>query len=149
MVPPDAFALPSEIVANLCEMAQTSAQESYSPYSHYKVGVAIYAGDQYFVGTNVENISFPTGVCAERIAMGAVVVAGLRKEMKAIALYGESDNEPFTNSWPLPCGMCLQWLSELAPEIDVFICHGEEVERLHLRDLLPRPFGRDPRVGPR
>jgi cytidine deaminase len=128
------------LVERLCDAAQSVAKNAYSPYSGYRVGAAIQASGRVFLGTNVENVSYPATVCAERVAMGAVVSAGLRGTMTALALYAEADSEAFAGSMPLPCGICLQWLAELAPDIDIIVCKVDGVERFRVTDLLVRPF---------
>lgn len=129
-----------DLIERLCQEARAAAKNSYSPYSHYRVGAAIYADGIFFSGTNVENISFPATVCAERVAMGAAVSAGHRHGMTALALYAESDSEGFGNTKPLPCGICLQWLAELAPDIDIIVCHEGKTQHFRVSELLARPF---------
>lgn len=129
-----------DLVERLCDTARAAAKNSYSPYSGYHVGAAIYADSIVFSGTNVENVSFPATVCAERVAMGAAVSAGHREGMTALALYAESDTGAFADTLPLPCGICLQWLAELAPDIDIIVCQGSNAQRFRLSDLLARPF---------
>jgi cytidine deaminase len=130
------------LIQHLCDAARKVSKNSYSPYSGYRIGVAIQASGEVFLGTNVENVSYPATVCAERVAMGAVVSAGLRQTMTALALYAEADSEAFAGSTPLPCGICLQWLAELAPDIDIIVCKVGGIERFRVSDLLKLPFKR-------
>jgi cytidine deaminase len=126
----------------LCEAARDVAANSYSPYSRYRVGVAIEADGNMFKGTNVENVSYSATVCAERVAMGAAVSAGSREAMTAIAIYAAADDEAFSGTMPLPCGTCLQWMAELAPDIDIFLCNDDEVAAFRVNDLLTHPFAK-------
>ena len=83
-------------------------------------------------GVNVENASYPAGLCAERAALAAMVASGERVARRvAVATAGGRDC--------LPCGMCLQALAEFGdPEI-VVRTDGEVCVML-LSDLLTAPF---------
>ncbi|HOX14416.1 MAG TPA: cytidine deaminase, partial [Spirochaetales bacterium] len=60
--------------------ARKAAQNSYSPYSKFRVGAALLCGDGTVVtGANVENRSFGLTICAERGAITAAVSSGRRK----------------------------------------------------------------------
>ena len=61
----------------LLSLAQSAATHSYSPYSHFAVGAAILATDgKFYQGTNVENVSFPVGTCAEEAAIATIMANG-------------------------------------------------------------------------
>lgn len=95
----------SELVTRALEVLQ----RAYAPYSRFHVGAALRAGGAVFEGVNVENASYPLAVCAERTAIGAMVVAGHR-ELEEIAV-------ATTASPPsAPCGACRQVLLEFAPD---------------------------------
>jgi cytidine deaminase len=50
--------------------AKSVMKYSYSPYSHFRIGVAILTKDDIiFTGTNIENASYSLTICAERIAI--------------------------------------------------------------------------------
>jgi cytidine deaminase len=129
-----------DVVKRLCEAARAVAANSYSPYSGYRVGAAVDAAGQTFVGTNVENSSYPAGVCAERVALGAVISAGFRHDVTALALYAEATKAEFVQAVVTPCGICLQWLAELTPDIEILVCEGQKVTQFRVSDLLRRPF---------
>ncbi len=128
-----------ETKRQLIECAIEAQTKSYSPYSNYKVGAALLAeddkGELIFPGCNVENASYPCGICAERTALAQAVSNGFRK-FKAIAIVGSSDE------FCTPCGMCRQALYEFAPDLLV-ICANQkgEFEEHVLKDLLPFGFG--------
>lgn len=72
------------------------------PYSQFRVGAALLCEDDSFVtGANVENASYPVGVCAERTAIVKAVTEGKTK-FKALAV--ATDISPAAS----PCGMCRQ-----------------------------------------
>ena len=87
---------------DLLERADAAAANAYAPYSEYQVGAAVLTRDgRVFAAANVENASYPLGVCAERSAIVKAASEGVRPgEVEAIAITGS------------PCGGCRQWLHE-------------------------------------
>jgi cytidine deaminase len=116
--------------------AAAARSSAYAPYSDFQVGAAVLAGGRIFTGVNVENASYPLGMCAERNAVGAAVAAGERR-IDCIAVVTDA-----TNPTP-PCGGCRQVLWEFGPEsLVVAEARGVRV-RWALEDLLPDAFGPD------
>jgi cytidine deaminase len=129
--------LPGEArtVALLRERAFAAMERAYAPYSNFRVGAALLSSDGSVAeGCNVENASFPAGMCAERSAVSAAVARGNRS-FQAIAIATEAE-EPTP-----PCGMCRQVLEEFSPSLVVmsFTRDGREA-RWTLDELLPRAF---------
>ncbi len=117
----------------LFQEALTVAERAYAPYSGFRVGaVAVGPSGRSHHGVNVENASYPVGVCAERAALAAMVVFGERRaRYVAVAAADGVDL--------LPCGMCLQALAEFgAPEVVARSDGGVTV--FALAELLPAPF---------
>lgn len=115
--------------------ARAAMARAYAPYSGFKVGAALLCEDLSVVaGCNVENASFPVGVCAERAALAAAVTRGQR-EFKVVVIVTDAI-EPTP-----PCGMCRQALAEFSPGMEVVsrTTSGREA-RWTLSDLLPSPF---------
>lgn len=55
---------------NLMETAQKACNSAYAPYSHFKVGAAVLLENGKIVsGSNQENAAYPSGLCAERVAL--------------------------------------------------------------------------------
>jgi cytidine deaminase len=97
----------------LVRAANEARANAYAPYSKYHVGAALLTTDgRIFAGCNVENASYPVGLCAERNAIGTAVAAGARSFAAAVVIAGE--HEPGS-----PCGMCRQALAELPPSFPV------------------------------
>ncbi len=119
----------------LRDEAARAMERAYAPYSGFRVGAALLAADgSIATGCNVENASYPAGVCAERVALGAAVTAGHR-EFLAIAIATEAQ-EPTP-----PCGICRQALVEFAPDLVVLsVTRGGGEARWTLRDLVPHAF---------
>lgn len=110
---------------------------AYVPYSHFPVGAALECADgTVFTGCNVENASYPAGLCAERNAMFHAVAEG-HTDFVRIVVAGRSDDFCY------PCGICRQVMKEFAPELEVICLNkdGDE-KRLTLNDLLPYGFDR-------
>jgi cytidine deaminase len=115
----------------LKEAAAAARENAYAPYSNFKVGAAILAGGQIFSGCNVENASYPVGICAERAALSAAVSAGCPK-IDAIVITAE---KPIT-----PCGMCRQALAEFNSELPIVMISEQMEAQATLGQLLPDPF---------
>jgi len=60
----------------LLQQARQAALRAHAPYSHFRVGAVLVAGDQVFTGVNVEISSYGLTLCAERAALAAAVTAG-------------------------------------------------------------------------
>lgn len=124
----------------LVKLAMDARKNAYAPYSKYQVGAALLSendkGEQkVFIGCNIENASYPCGICAERTA-GAKAVSEGYTHFQKIAVCGSSD-EICT-----PCGMCRQFLYEFNRHMEV-LCTGNKgyFEVYTLSDLLPYGFG--------
>jgi cytidine deaminase len=119
----------------MVDAARLAMSRAYAPYSHYRVGAALRAADGTIVpGCNVENASYPAGICAERTALSAAIALGHR-EFTALTIAVESDR-PAT-----PCGICRQALAEFAPRLPIQSISSTGVEqRWTLDALLPAPF---------
>ncbi|MCU0750316.1 MAG: cytidine deaminase [Akkermansiaceae bacterium] len=115
----------------LLEEAWKARDRAYAPYSKFHVGAALLAADgRIFSGCNVENISYGLTNCAERVAIGAAVAAGVR-EFVAVAVVADT-TVPIS-----PCGACRQVLAEFrVPR--VMLANRAAREEFLLEELLPR-----------
>lgn len=125
---------PSE--RELLETAREVRERAYAPYSRFRVGAALEATDgAVYAGVNIENASFPVGICAERAALAQAVSDG-RSAFRRIAIATGTDRPV------APCGLCRQTLREFDAELEVVIVYGEgQVLRQPLHVLLPWDFG--------
>ncbi|RPA72377.1 cytidine deaminase [Ascobolus immersus RN42] len=128
---------------------------SYSPYSNFRVGAAILHPDgSITTGANIENASYPVGICAERVAItravmeGKVRAVGAKEEdakfgglgtgIKALGVAVDTEGAS-------PCGMCRQFIREFMPLDGEIIMFGNDGEYkvATLQELLPLSFGPD------
>ena len=108
---------------------------AYAPYSGFAVGAALLGkSGRIYGGVNVENASYPVGICAERAAIAAAVTAG-EHEFEALAVIADSP-EPCA-----PCGMCRQVLVEFPIARIILANTAGDLRILPPADLLPYAFG--------
>ncbi|HXV86136.1 MAG TPA: cytidine deaminase [Gemmatimonadales bacterium] len=120
---------------SLLQAARAAREQAYAPYSGFAVGAALEAEDgRVFVGANVENASFGLTNCAERAAVAAAVVAGVRRFRRLMIA---TDARPPA----APCGACRQVLAEFGDALVVESVGPTAHRRWILRDLLPDQFG--------
>ena len=125
----------------LIEKALEARKLSYSPYSNFAVGAALLCKDgKVFVGTNVENSSYPLCMCAERNALYNAMMNGYKKaDFAALAIVADTD-EPCS-----PCGACRQVISELFPkEGKIYLSNLKgATKETNVEELLPFAFSGD------
>jgi cytidine deaminase len=114
--------------------AREALANAYAPYSHLRVGAAVLTSDgKVFTGCNVENAVFAVTICAERTAISKAVSQG-SNSIKSVVVVSDAE-EPL-----LPCGMCLQTISEFASGRDtkiVSIGKNGRAESFTLGKLFP------------
>ncbi|PID91817.1 MAG: cytidine deaminase [Bacteroidetes bacterium] len=130
---------------NLMEKAVEAAAKAYAPYSSYQVGAAaLLENGEIICGNNQENAAYPSGLCAERVALFYAGskhpdLAVLRLAIAALR-DGELQSEPIS-----PCGGCRQvmWEKESTHEHDmeVILCGAKRIRVVSRASaLLPLPF---------
>ncbi len=132
---------------HLLSEAKKITNNAYAPYSNFKVGCAVLLQNGVIVhGVNVENASYPVGICAERSALSAAVSTYPSEKIVAIAISYLSPNGD-NNTPAFPCGMCRQFILEcefknLQP---IPLILGAEKGKVYIIDtaqhLLPFGFG--------
>jgi cytidine deaminase len=125
-------------VDELFAAAKAAQGKAYAPYSRFAVGAALRTeSGAVFSGCNVENASYPLGVCAETSAISAMIAAG-GKRIAEILVVGPGSRRI------TPCGACRQRIAEFGARALVHLADQQgAVETFALADLLPRAFGPD------
>jgi len=124
-------------VTDLVASARAAMRHAWAPYSNFHVGAAIEAADQkVYVGCNVESASYGLTICAERMALGAAVVAGARQLTRIVVT---TDVDPPA----APCGACRQLLAEFGLHLEVIAVGPHEERRWTLAQLLPDAFTKE------
>ena len=121
--------------SKLIELATKAMQNSYSPYSNFKVGACLVCEDgSIYQGCNIENVAYSPSCCAERVAVFKAVSDGKTKFSK-IAIV---TNAVLPSA---PCGVCRQVLNEFSPNMQVVMANtnGKILEK-NLQELLPLAF---------
>jgi cytidine deaminase len=122
----------------LAAAARAAREHAHAPYSRFRVGAALLdEHGRVHCGCNVENAAYPQSLCAEAVALGALVSAGARR-VRAVVVAGGDGHEAL-----VPCGGCRQKLAEFAAA-DTPVAsvdpHGWRA-RHTLGELLPFAFG--------
>lgn len=124
----------------LLQKAKEASKNSYSPYSKFSVGAAcVFESGKIYLGSNIENVSYGLGLCAERNALSTALCDGEKSRLLGIAVFSPNQKRC------LPCGACLQWLNEFSnmhsnADIAVILDDGAEPVVYKLSELLPFGF---------
>jgi cytidine deaminase len=136
----------SDATKLLMEQAITIRKNAYAPYSKFKVGAAILLSNgKVVLGSNQENAAYPSGLCAERVAIFQAGTLYPRETILQIALSASSDVNETKQPIP-PCGACLQAISEyeLKQKAGIAISFmgntGEIYQTESVKNLLPLMF---------
>ena len=102
----------SDVDKNLMQAAIKASRNAYAPYSGFSVGAALLMeDDSIIIGNNQENAAYPSGMCAERVAIWKAGSSYPNKKVKKIAITAVSSNKQLDK--PVgPCGACRQTLLE-------------------------------------
>lgn len=133
---------------NLIESAKKATDNSYSPYSHFRVGAALRLDDgSVIIGANQENAAFPVTLCAERTAIFAAQSQYPERSIKQLAIAARNDDGfmPFPTA---PCGSCRQVILEVENRynqpIRLYLYGTDCVYVIEsIKDILPLNFDSD------
>ena len=136
----------------LCLKAKDALSSSHSPYSKFKVGTAILlANEEIVLGSNQENVAYPSGLCAERVALFYIGSNHQNAVIKTMAITAYTDQFKIENP-VTSCGGCLQVMIEAekrqkSPIEVVFYCIDGKILKVNsVKSLLPFGFVED-RLG--
>lgn len=136
-----------ELEQNLVEKAFSISNDAYAPYSNFKVGAAVLLGNgEVVLGSNQENIAYPSGLCAERVALFYTGANYPNETIKLLVIVAKGDLLPFDKILS-PCGSCRQVLVEsesrqTEPFQVILVSQNRRTIRFSsAKDLLPFAFG--------
>ena len=130
----------------LCLEAVKAMANSHSPYSEFRVGVAVSLESGKIVhGSNQENVAYPSGLCAERVALFAIGSTYPDDKILRMAITAHTDRFEITE--PVSsCGACLQVMAEYEKKQEhpievMFYCqNGAIIKTAGIENLLPFAF---------
>ncbi len=134
--------------AFLIEKAGEAAKKAYAPYSQFQVGAAILlANGEIIQGNNQENAAYPSGLCAERVAIFYANSKYPDIAITAIAICAYKNSKFIEEPIP-PCGSCRQVLLEAQlrfnTPIKIIIAGKSKIYLLNnVKELLPLNFDRN------
>lgn len=127
----------------LIREALAARENSYTPYSKFRVGACLEAEDgTIYRGCNIENASYSVTNCAERTAFFKAVSEG-KRQFRRIAIAGGEEGKEVDTFCP-PCGVCRQLMMEFCdPDTFEIILSRENFsyQKYFLKELLPLGFG--------
>jgi cytidine deaminase len=130
---------------SLVDAARKASGKAYAPYSSFFVGVAVLLDNATIVtGANQENAAYPSGLCAERVALFHAGAEYPDAKVSVVAVAAQTNDR-----WvgPVsPCGACRQVLLETQARaghgIRVLLCGAEHAYVIeNAAELLPLAFG--------
>ena len=122
---------------DMLALARTIRSRAYAPYSKYQVAAVVRgANGKLYAGTNVENIAYPVGNCAETSALAAMVADGESRITEALVIGPEGE-------LCTPCGACRQRLREFATDdLPIHVADPTGIKKtVTLGELFPMSFG--------
>lgn len=122
----------------LIKLSLNAQKNSYSPYSKFSVGASLLTKNgKIYTGANIENASYPAGICAERVAMSKAISEG---ENSFVAICITASN----GDYAFPCGICRQFISEFSDKMEIIIAKNEEEYKIFKTcELLPHSFNKN------
>lgn len=131
----------------LVSAAQNAVKNAYAPYSKFSVGAAVLLDDGKIIeGNNQENIAYPSGLCAERVALFYAGANYPDRKVQKIAIASDGDLIG-PESFLTPCGSCRQVMAEVSQRqkssFEILLLNNDESVLVFdsINDLLPFVFG--------
>ena len=131
-------------IEDIIAEALHARNSAYAPHSNYKVVAAVLTKDgNIYSGANIENASFPAGICAERSAMVKAIL-GNKLEFTAIAIVGAHAELTEPTQFAYPCGVCRQFMAEFFDQNTMVIVAKSKTEYnvYEFEEILPFSFGK-------
>lgn len=124
---------------NLVDNALKIRKSAYVPYSKFSVGASLLTkSGKIFNGCNIENVSYPLGMCAERVAMFKAI-SEKEFDFSAICVIGGLEENP--TDFCYPCGGCIQVMNEFCnKDFKIILFNGTDIKIYTLAELSPYGF---------
>ncbi len=136
-------------IQSLMNQAIAVRKTAYAPYSKFRVGAAILLdNNKIVIGSNQENAAYPSGLCAERVAIFQAGALYPDAKIQIIAITAASDHNKTETPIP-PCGGCRQSIAEYEFKQESPICiyfmgeTGAIYQSNSLKNLLPFMFDKN------
>jgi len=136
----------SKDIQDLMNQAVEIRKKAYAPYSQFRVGAALLLDNgKVILGSNQENAAYPSGLCAERVAIFHAGSVYPEAKILKMAITAASDNNQTKAPIP-PCGSCRQSIAEYEIKqetpIEIYFMGeiGEVYKSASLKNLLPFMF---------
>lgn len=136
-------------VKELMDQAIEIRKKAYAPYSKFRVGAAILLDNgKVVLGSNQENAAYPSGLCAERVAIFQAGAIYPDAKILKLAISATADEKEVADPIP-PCGACRQSIAEYEFRQDVPIeiyfmgAIGKVYKSDSLKNLLPLTFDKN------
>ncbi len=139
----------SSVETNLMEQAFEARSKAYAPYSKFTVGVALLLDNGIVVqGSNQENAAYPSGLCAERVAIFYAGAQYPEAKMLKMFITASPIDRDLVEPIP-PCGSCRQSIAEYELKQDTSIelffmgAKGVIYKSDSLQNILPLVFDKN------
>ncbi len=137
--------LPKDI-QNLMQQAINTRKNAYAHYSNFYVGAAVLLdSNEIILGNNQENAAYPSGLCAERVALFSASANFPKAKVKALAITASPKDSSLSNP-VAPCGSCRQVIAEYEfkqqKQLPIYFMGkvGKIIKVNSIKDLLPLAF---------
>ena len=131
----------------LVQKANSVMSNAYAPYSKFNVGAAVLlSNDNIVTGSNQENIAYPSGLCAERVALFYAGANYPKEKVKTLCIVAKG-NLVSVETILSPCGACRQVMLETERRQDepyrvILVCQNDVTIIFNsASDFLPLAFG--------
>ena len=142
----DALKETPQDIQDLMRYAFDARSKAYAPYSKFTVGAALLLdNNEIVIGSNQENASYPSGLCAERTAIYYKGAKFPQAKILEMAIVAGSQTHKTSSPIP-PCGACRQAIAEYEVNqespIEIYFMgeEGKVVKSDSLANLLPLVF---------
>ena len=126
---------------DLINIAKLAWKNSFTDISSFGVGAALLAkSGTVYIGANIEEKTIPSlSNCAERVAIQNAMSHGERDFLKIAIVGGKKGSNVLENSIS-PCGVCLQYMLDMCPNVEIISYINDKVKSKHLVEYLNSPY---------